>query len=226
MFPKLIGTVLSYFRIGLTGPRLKNSSGTLEIKNSDDSSYASLVASQVKTTGENIVLNSDAAGSGADWTTTIARPTSGQTANLTFTLPPTVGTNGQVLQTDGSGNLSFTSAGGSNATSNKIDTTTIAFGSTSPVSMFTTGANDIITKIQVIIDVAFNGTPSLSIGIPGTTSKYMAATELSLTEAAGTVFEVIPGKTAQGAESLIATYSAGSASAGSARILTYYATPD
>ena len=39
------------------------------------------------------------------------------------------------------------------------------------------------------------------------------------------VYEITPGKTAQGVEALIATYSASSSSAGAARILVEYSTP-
>ena len=66
----------------------------------------------------------------------------------------------------------------------------------------------------------------MSIGISGTTSKYMGSTQVDLTAAAATVFEVEPGLAAVGAtENLIATYSAGSASAGAARILVDYVIP-
>lgn len=46
------------------------------------------------------------------WTTVIRPAQSGQSANIQLTLPPTPGTLGQLLATDGSGNLSWTSAGG------------------------------------------------------------------------------------------------------------------
>jgi hypothetical protein len=91
--------------------------------------------------------------------------------------------------------------------------------------MFTTGAGDIIEKIQVVVDTAFDGAPSMSVGIAGTVSKYLSATDVDLTAVAGTVFEVHPGLDAQGAEDLIATYSAGGASVGAARILVTFATP-
>ncbi len=220
----LLGTLKSSFRLGLSGVRLKDSSGNLLVRNTGDSADAEVTASKVKVSGEIVEINSDAVGSGADWKYTLQRPTSGMDAAVTLTLPVDDGTPNQVLQTDGSGALSWASAG-STASSDKVDTTTLAFGASSPVTLFTTGANDIITKIQVIIDTAFNGTPSLSIGISGTTSKYMAATEVDLTAAAGTIFEVGPGQTAQGAEALIGTYSAGGASAGSARILVWTSTP-
>lgn len=218
----LFGTLKDNFRLGLSGVRLKNSSGNLLVRNTGDSADAQVTASKINMSGDVLDINSDAAGSGADWKYTLQRPTSGMTAAVTLTLPIDDGSPNQVLQTDGSGALSWASAG-STASSDKVDTTTLAFGTASPLALFTTGGGDVITKIQIIVDTGFNGTPSVSIGISGTVSKYMAATEVDLTVAG--VYEVHPGLTAQGAESLIATYSAGGASAGSARILVYYATP-
>lgn len=225
-FSDLLGTLAGYLKIGgTTGVRLKNSSGNLLVRNTADSADAEVTASKVNVSGNVVDINSDAAATGADWLYRLQRPASGMTAAVTLTLPPDDGSPSQVLQTDGSGVLSWASAG-STANAEKVDTTTLAFGSSSPLALFSTAAADIITKIQVVIDTSFNGTPSLSIGISGTTSKYMAATDVDLAAAAGTVFEVHPGLAAQGVEALIATYAAGGASAGSARILVTRVTPD
>lgn len=225
IFSDLLGTLRATFKIGGTsGVNLKNSSGNLLVRNAADSADAQLTASKVNVSGDALEINSDAAGAGADWKYTLQRPASGMAAAVTLTLPPDDGSPGQVLQTDGSGNLTFVSAG-STASSEKIDTTALAFGASSPVAMFSTGAGDIISMIEVIIDTPFNGTPSLSVGITGTTSKYLSATDVDLTAAAGTVFRVHPGLDAAGVEALIATYAAGGASAGAARINVHYATP-
>lgn len=221
----LLGTLKDSIRLGLTGVRLKNSSGNLLVRNTGDSADAQATVSKLNVSGDSIELNSDAAGSGADWKVTITRPSSGMGAAYTLTLPVDDGTPGQVLSTDGSGALSWTSAGGSTASSIKQDSTALAFGTASPVSMFSTGAADVITKVKVIVDTAFTGSPSMSVGITGTTSKYMGSTEVDLTAAAGTVFEVDPGLAAQGAESLIITYSAGGAGAGAARVVVEFCTP-
>jgi len=222
-FSDLLGTLRTRFRIGLTGVTIGSSSGALVVRNTADSADAPVTVSNVNVSGDSITLNSDGA-SGADRAYTLSRPTTGMSADQTFTFPAGNGTAGQVLQTDGSGNTSWVSAG-STASSLKVDTTTLAFGSTSPVAMFSTGGSDVIFRVAVIVDTSFNGTPSLSIGISGTTSKYMASTDIDLTAAAGTEFEVHPGLPAAGVEALIATYSAGGASAGSARILVDFATP-
>lgn len=224
-----IGTSLSSFLIGLgsTGVRLKNSSGNLLLRNKADNADVSVTASQFKASGDNILINSDAAGSGTDWTFQLSRNPA-QTAALEIQAPPAKGTDGYVLRQKAgtaSGVLELELAAPS-AGSPTIDTTTLAFGSVSPVTMFTLPAGSIIDTVKVIIDTAFNGTPSLSIGISGTTSKYLSSTQVDLTESAGTSFEVNPNVAAPGSnESIIATYSAGGASAGSARLLVSYVSP-
>lgn len=225
IFSDLLGTTRAYLKIGLTGVRLKNNTGNLDVRNSGDSADAAITASKVNVSGDSIEINSDAAGSAADWKYTLQRPAAGMSAAITLTLPVNDGTSGQVLQTDGDGILSWASAA-TTGLCDKIDTTTLEFGSSSPVTMFSTGAGDVIDKIQVIIDTPFDGTaPSASVGITGTASKYMAATDLDLKATAGTVFEVHPGLAAAGAEDLIITYSGDSSAAGSARFLVYYGTP-
>ena len=129
------------------------------------------------------------------------------------------------MVTDGVGNLSFAAIAAGN---DKIvtDTTTLAFGSTSPAAMFALPANAVVQSVTVVIDTAFNGTPSLSAGIAGTVSKYLSATQVDLTQPATTVFEIEPGLASVGAiESLIATYAAGGATAGSARLQVAYSIP-
>lgn len=221
----LAGTALSYFRIGLSGVRLKNSSGNLLVRNPGDSADAEVTASKVKVSGDLMELNSDAAAAGADWKYTLQRPTSGMTAAVTLTFPPNDGTAGQVMVTDGSGNMTFESAGNT-APCQTTDVTALAFGTASPVAMFTKPDEATISEIRVIIDTAFDGTPSMSVGIAGTTSKYMASTQVDLTAAAATVFVVHPGLPAAADEDLIITYSAGGAAAGAARIEVDYAVPN
>lgn len=222
IFSDLLGTTKSYFKIGTTGVRLKNNAGDLVIRNTGDSADAAVTASKINVSGDALDINSDAAGSGADFKYTIQRPASGMSAPVVLTLPVDDGTPNQVLQTDGSGVLNWASAS-STASSDKVDTTSLAFGTASPVSMFSTGANDVITKIEVVVDSAFNGSPSISVGIVGTTSKYTSTSDVDLTTVG--VYAIHPGLLAAGVESLIATYSAGGASQGGARILVYYATP-
>lgn len=220
----LFGTTQSFFRLGFAGPRLKNSGGNLAIRNPADSADAEVTVSKISVSGNVVDINSDAAGAGADWKYTLQRPAAGMSAAVTLTLPVDDGSPSQVLSTDGSGNLSFISAA-STAACDKKDSTGLAFGTASPVAMFTTGAADVITLIEVVIDTAFNGAPTLSIGITGTTSKYASSTDIDLTQPAGTIIALHPSVAAAGIENLIATYAAGGASAGAARIIVTYGTP-
>lgn len=224
MWTDLLGTTRAFFKIGFAGVMLKNSSGNLLVRNNADSADAQVTASKLNMSGDVLDINSDAAGSAADWKYTLQRPVAGMTAAVILTLPVDDGTPNQVLQTDGSGVLSWVNAG-TTASSDKMDTTSLAFGTASPLALFSTGAADIIDMIEVIIDTAFNGAPTLSIGVSGTTSKYASATDIDLTQAAGTVIQLHPGLTAAGAEALIATYAAAGASVGAARIIVHYGTP-
>lgn len=221
-FADLLGTLQGFFRIGLAGPRLTNSSGNLSIRNPAGTADAQITAAQLNNSGDAIVLNSDAANTGADRTITVARPATGMAASYTLTLPVDDGSPAQVLQTDGNGNTSWVSIAG---TADKIttDTTSIAFGSTSPVSMFTLPLNAVITELRVIVDTAYNGTPTLSIGVTGQTSKYLGTNQVDLLTVGK--YEVYPNNLPGAAESLIATYAAGGATAGAARIEVEYAVP-
>lgn len=225
MWAKLLGTISAYFRIGFTGPRLKDSSGNLLIRNAGDSADAEVTASKVKISGEVLEINSDAAAAGADWNYTLQRPTSGMTAAVVLTLPVDDGTANQVLQTDGNGTLSWASAG-STAACRTVNSTTIAFNESSPATMFTRPANAVLHCVRVINDTPFDGTPMVTVGISGATSKYMGATDSDLTMAAKSRFEVYPAEQASGStEALIATYSQGGATVGSARIEVEYSVP-
>lgn len=222
----MLGTLNSYLKIGgFSGVRLKNSSGNLLVRNSADGADAELTADILHNSGDTLELNSDAAGSGTDYKYTIGRPTTGMSANQTFNFPPTAGSANQVLQTDGAGNTSWVSAASTAACTTR-DTTTLAFNSTSPVTMFTLPANAVLDRVTVIIDTAFDGTPSMTVGVSGTTSKYTGSTDVDLTAAAKTKFIIECAEPADAStEALIITYSSGSATQGSARIIVDYSVP-
>lgn len=222
LFSDLKGTTENIFRVGTHA--WKGITGGIAARNSADSADEKVQASQFEATGNTgLIINSDSAGTGADWKITLNRPSSGMTADYTLTLPVDDGSPSQVLQTDGSGNLTWASTG-STADCVKVDTTSLAFGTSSPLTLFTTPANAIIHKVQVIIDTPFNGTATVTVGISGTTSKYMGASQNVLQGTAEDIYESNPGKTAA-SEALIATYAAGGASAGAARILVHYSVP-
>lgn len=223
LWADLKGTTQATYNIG--GHILKAITGGLAFRNAADSADEKVQASQFEANGDiGLIVNADAAGTGADWKITLQRPTSGMTANYTLTFPIDDGTPSQVLSTDGSGVLSWVSAG-STAPNIAVDTTNLAFNSGTTVTLFSTPANAIINKVQVVIDTAFNGTPTVTVGISGTTAKYMGSGQNNLNGTAGDIYESNPGLAATAGEALIATYSAGGASAGAARILVWYEVP-
>lgn len=227
IFMDLKGTSKDTFQIQKGGPKLKNESGKVAIKNPADSAYVDLLALILRATGDSIVINEDAALSGADWKATIARPTSGMTANTTFTLPPNGGTAGYFLQTDGAGNTSWQAVSSPSVTEKvTVDSTSFAFGASSPISLFTLPANAVVHKVEIVVDTAFDGAPTLEIGISGNTSKYMTTAQNDLTSGAGDQWEANPSNIPVGTtEALIGTYVAGGATVGAGRILVHYSIP-
>lgn len=228
-FLDLLGTAFTKLQIGIGGPQVKNASGVIQIRNAADAAYAQISAALFATYGNDFELNAGAAGSGADWKMTFKRPSTGMTHALNITWPsgdPAVGQALTVATFSGDNiTLQWTTIA-SGTEKLIVDTTSLAFGTSSPLAMYTAPASAVHTMFQVIIDTAFNGTPTMSIGITGTTSKYVSTGQIDLTAAAGTIFEICPAVAAPGGtENIIATYSAGSASAGAARILGYYAIP-
>lgn len=226
-FLDLLGTTYTKLQIGLgaTALALKNASGKVRARNGADSADAPLVGSIIAASGDSIEINEDATGTGADRKYTLTRPAAGMAADLSITLPPDAGTNGFALITNGAGVAIWGAVAGGNDRE-ITDTTALAFGSAASVAMYTHPANAVVQAVKVVIDTPFNGTPSLSVGITGTLSKYLAATSVDLSAAVGTSFEVDPGLAANGsAESIIASYAAGGATAGAARILTTYVIP-
>lgn len=231
VFKNLLGTVLDRFQLGLTGPMIKNDSGQISARNAADSAYAALRAALVRVFGDEIELNAGATGAGDDWTMSLVRPGTGMTTNIDIVLPAGTPSPGQLLRvasySGGLVTLEYASASEGATNVVLMDTTTLAFGSSSPLAMFTKPANALVERVKVIIDTPFNGTaPQVSIGISGTTSKYAAASHIDLKAAAGTVFDIDNGLVATGGtEDLIATYTADSSSAGSARLQVIYVIP-
>lgn len=225
----LLGTVRNRFQLGLGGPSVKGNAGVVEARNAADSAYAAVAALLFQTYGNDFELNAGAAGAGADWVFTLRRPSTGMTHDLVVVMPsgdPAVGQALTVASFAGDViTLEWTTvAGGTDKV--VVDTTTVGFGSSSPVAMFTKPANAVVLFEKVVIDTPFDGTPTLSIGITGTTSKYMPSTAVDLTAAAATIFDYEPGLPAEaGTEAMIATFAGGGATVGSARILTAYVIP-
>lgn len=211
----LLGTTATFFRIGKGGPGIKNNSGVLEVRNAGDTAYSSIKAGQVDIDANSNTLTLDAISTLA--ANTVVRFPGKSTDG--FFLRQKAGTPANEIE------FEFAAVANS-ADKVSVDTTDLAFGASSPVTLFTLPANAIVDNVTVIVDTAFNGTPSLTIGITGTTAKYMAAQQVDLNSAANTPWIAHPGLTANGsAENLIATYTAGGATAGAARILVKYVVP-
>jgi hypothetical protein len=230
-FWDLIGTTLAKLQIGIGGVNVKTMSGDLASRDAADAAYAAIRATLFKTFGNDFELNSGAAGSGADWKLTFSRPSTGMTHALQVIWPagdPTANQAITVASLVGDViTLQYTTVA---AGTDKIvvDTTTVAFGDSSPIAMFAKPANAVILSEEVIIDTAFDGTPTLSIGISGTLAKYGPTSAWDLTAANGgakSSYVYHPNEPATSAESLIATLSAGGATVGSLRILTSYVIP-
>lgn len=224
VFMDLKGTSQSTFQLGKGGPKLKNSAGVFEARNAADSSYVDLVAAILKAASDSIELNSDAAGSGADWKMTLARPASGMTAAVTYTLPAAP-VNGYVLSTDGSGGLSWV-APASTANASSADSTSFVFTDSSPISLFTLPANAIIDKIQIIIDTQFDDAATITVQGVTSSRTYALAAESDLQGSARDVFEIHPGYEATVASDVLqATLTPGSSTAGAGRVVVYYVIP-
>lgn len=231
----IIGLTGNILRFGKGGPKLKANAGAFEARNTADSDFvdmlvATLKAVGVEVSGDSIVLNSEAAGAGADWSLTLSRAQTGMANDLEVVMPGSNPSPGQALTVAnyaaGVITLQWTSiAGGEDKVVS--DTTTFEAGDTSPIAMFTLPANAVIKRVAVILDESFDGTaPQLSVGISGTTSKYLAASAVDLQDPATTVTEVDPGLEPVGTtEDLIATLNSDGATSGSGRILIDYVIP-
>jgi hypothetical protein len=227
VFMDLKGTSQTSFQLGKGGPKIRDNSGVIEARNAANSAYVDFVAEILRANGNSIVINNDSTGSGADWKITLARPTSGMTADVTLTLPPDDGTAGQFLQTDGAGNLIWATASSPSVTEKiTVDTTTLNFGDSSPVAMFTLPANAVVHKVEVIIDTSFDTAATVQVGKVGNLAKYMDTADQDLQGAAQDSYSAQKNNPAFGSsEALIATYVSASATVGSARILTHYSIP-
>lgn len=229
-FTNLLGTVLDRFKLGLTGPQLKREGDAVAIRDTADADYADLRAALVAVFGDAIELNAGAAGAGADRVMRVLRPETGMTTDIDVVLPTGTPSPGQLLRVESYANgrveLAYYTASEGASNMVLVDSTTIAFGASSPVALLTKPANTLVERVKVIIDVPFSGAPSLSVGTTGNPAKYAAASHVDLSAAAGTVYDLDYGVDETGAsEDIVATYSAGGAAAGIARVQVVYANP-
>lgn len=228
LFADLWGTTKSYFQVGIGGVKLGNNSGNLTVKDSSNVD-SDITAKKLFLSGNALELNSDAAGSGADWALTLQRPSSGMTEAYTLTLPPTHGSPGQVMTTDGAGNMSFADPTSTTPTLT-VDTTTLNWDSAAEVAMFSLPVGAVVDRIKVVLDTSFDGTSpaTMSVGTSGAgATKYMSSTMVNLAGTAKDVFESHPGElpVSGSPEDLVITFAAasgGTPSAGVARVMVFY----
>ena len=202
----LAGTLRVAFRIGVN--KLENVSGILTSR-TNAGADAPIAASQAQLKG-------------ATFKTSLVAATSGQAGDLTFRFPAVDGATNQALVTDAAGNLSFaTVASGTNSV--KAEDQVIAFnqGATTNIVVLPAGAT--IISVNVEVETAFNGAPSLSVGITGNLSKYLGSTDVDLATLG--LYDVAPAVEEAGSVTPIVTYAAGAATVGSARVTVCWALP-
>lgn len=224
----LLVTTTGKIMYGIGGAILKNISGVLAARNSADNADAILQASRFWANDDvGIVINADAAGTGSDRSLTLQRSGS-MTANVTLTLPPSGGTVGQYLGVPSStGVLDWVTPPTLTAYI-ATDSTVINFNSSSPVALFTLPANARILAIEYYATTPYvGGTPTLSVGVTGNVASYAPTTAFDLKDAATAgVYEYNPNNSVSGTTTaLIATLTAGGATAGSGELVIYYANP-
>jgi len=231
LFADLLGTTKTAFQIAIGGVKLVNNGGGLDVTNTSDVS-SPITVSKLNVTGEAIEINSDAAGSAADWKYTLQRPATGMEAAVALTLPPNNGSPGQVMTTDGDGNLTFETPESATPLLT-CDTTTLNWNSAAEVAMFNLPVGAVVDRVKVVLDTPFNGTSlaTLSVGTTGAgASKYFAAGQANLKGTAKDVYESNPGEVAVSGspEALVITFAAatgGTPSAGVARVIVFYVIP-
>ena len=230
-FTNLWGTSKAFFLIGLgaLGVRLKNlgSGNGLAIRNAVDDADLNLTVNQLKNNADSIEINADAADTSTDRKLTLARNPAASAA-VTIVFPAAKGTDGQFFrQKAGTASnvieLEHAEAGGGGALT--TDTTSIAFGTSSPAAMFQLPVGAVVDYIDIIVDEAFDGAaPTGSVGITGTTSKFVSATDFDLKSEGQ--YRTHPGLPAEGsAQDLIFTLSPDSSTEGAARVIVAYSLP-
>lgn len=207
----LVGTLRAFFRIGSV--RLKNSAGDINVRNAADTAWKAAIAEKVG--GRNVTdfgFNLKAA--------------VGSVAVVEYTMPAAdavATSNDYALVSNGTGGLTWVLVV-TGANTLKKQSSTVLFSSSSPVAIFTPPALATIQTIVVDVDTAFDGAPTLAVGIGGDTGKYMSTTENEL----GTVgvYETSPEFQEDGSpDAIIATFVAGGATAGSCEVVVVYANP-
>lgn len=211
---KIYGIIGDILQLGFDGPVLKKGAADeFEVYEDDGSTKGKIVAG----TGNVETLE---VYDGAAQKTSITMATGGG-ADRALVLPGDAGASGQVLQTNGSGTLSWVdNLAASHVQAAAYD---LEFDSGASVNLLNYANSTLIDKIAVVVETAFDGSnPSVEIGVSGDTDKFVASNSIRLNKVKTYIFDVM-GIEASGAQ-MIATFTAGGgASAGSAKIITFSA---
>ncbi len=158
---RLVRTMMSYFRIGTI--RIKDSSSVVQFRDAGDTAFVDSASLKVKIHGSN-----------ATNSITLAAP-AGLGSTVTLTFPDNDGASGQVLSSDGSGNLSWVDV---SANASLVQQEAFTEATSSPVTIFTPPANSVITRVSIEISTAASGgSPTLTVGTGATPDLYMASTD-------------------------------------------------
>lgn len=220
---KIKGLVNGYLKFGFKGPHLEKDGLVDNQLNILANNGVAEGIAKVATVKTKTIEISDSANSKK---TTITLPT-GAADDLLMQLPITDGNPGDVLSTDGSGQLAWSAAGGSSTlTTYDYD---LGFGTGSPLNLVNMVANTRIARVIVDVTTAFTKTPdtinpTLSIGVDGgTADKYVLTADVDLTNVGTYVIDVEMIEAAGG--QMQATYSADGATAGAAKIIVWSSVP-
>ncbi len=159
---RLVRTMQDFFRIGTI--RIKDSAGTVQLRNGGDTAYADTAVNKIRLQGNNatnaVVLTSP----------------NGLGANVTFTWPSAVGSSNQVLaDVGGDGTLGFINVSGN---ANLIQQESFTEATTSPLTIFTPPANARLLRIIIDLQVAAAaGNPTVSVGTAASPALYMTTAE-------------------------------------------------
>jgi hypothetical protein len=231
----LKGTQNPSFMIGLNGSKLLSDGIRLSLKNKAETVFQDFEAkdiyanaaylAQLNVTGNSFNLNSDATSAGFDWVMTFSRPTAGMSANVNYTFPAAP-INGYFLTTDGAGNLSWATISTPSVTEKvSVDYAPLTSSTpTGPSTIFSLPANSIVLKVEVLVDSAFDGAPTVNIS--GSLSGILMGTAFSDLSENQTKFVVEPLALAQlSSQDITFNFNAGGATVGAARILVHHVIP-
>jgi hypothetical protein len=209
----LAGTALEYFQIGTAYVnRWYSGNGVIKARNKGDTAYTNVAAHSVEVWGSN-ATNKISLTAAADLA-----------GNVTFVLPATDGSNGQLMKTNGSAVLSFV-----DPSSNGVLSQSSAFSQTNegtPVSIFTPPANAIIETVVVVLGSAYSsGSATLSVGTVADPDRDMDELECDLSLAGRKTVSPYSAVGGTPGEIFVTLTNTGGSPTYSGTVYVYYSTP-